>query len=99
MARRLVSRARPLDDRVPPQAGFAAGPGLPGHADRRRVLPPLRGGAEAPSWRILAPLRRPRHDVPQRLAAGTTAAHPRRVAPARAAPDRSVALVPGRRRR
>ena len=63
------------------------------------VLPALRGGAPAPARRVLAAVRRPRHDVPERVAAGAPAAHARRVASARPAPDGGVALVPGRRRR
>ena len=59
----------------------------------------LRGRAEAPARRVLAALRRTRHVVPQRLSPGAPAAHARGVAPARAAPDRGLALVLRRRRR
>src|SRR5262249_4006036 len=58
----------------------------------------MRGAAPAPARRVLAALRRPRHDVPECLAAGAAAAHPGGVAPARPASDRGVALVLRRRR-
>ena len=50
-------------------------PGLPGRAGGGRVLPALRGGPPAPARRVLAAVRRARHDVPQHLAAGAAAAH------------------------
>src|SRR5437764_342485 len=99
LARRVVPRAGPLDDRVPAPPRCAAGPGLPGRPDGRRLLPALRGGAAAPARRVLAALRRARHRLSQRLAAGPAAADARGVAPARSAPDGGLALVPGRRRR
>ena len=80
-------------------ARLAAGARLPGRAGGGRVLPALRGGSPAPARRVLAALRRPRHDVSEHVAAGAPAAHARRVASARSAPDGGVALVPGRRRR
>src|SRR6266404_2542224 len=99
MARRVLPRARPLDDRVPARARLYAGTGLSGRARGGRVFPPLRGGASAPPRRVLAPVRRARHDVSQHVAAGAAAAHAGGVAPPRPAPDGGLALVLRRRRR
>src|SRR5262249_29693555 len=62
-------------------------------ADRRRVFSPLRGGEAAPARRRGAPDRRPRRDLPQHRAAVPPAADDGGVAPARAPPDRMLALV------
>src|SRR5262249_25744429 len=99
LARRDVSRAGPFDDRVPAPARRSARIRLSGRAGRRRVLPALRGGAPATPRARVAALRRAGHGVSERLAARAPAAHDRRVAPARAAPDGGMAVVPGRRRR
>src|SRR5947209_5633798 len=54
---------------------------------------------EAPSGSAVAALRRSRHRLPQHVAARPAAPHHRRLAPARASPDRGLALVSRRCRR
>src|SRR5262249_59967008 len=93
LARRVLSRARSLDDRVPAPARLGTGARLSGRAGRRRLLPSLRRGAPATARRVLAALRGPGHGVPQHVTARPSAADAGRVAPARASPNRGLALV------
>ena len=83
LARRVLSRPRPLDDCVSAPARRAHAPRLPGRAGGGRVLPALRGGAQAPPRRALAALRRPRHGLSQHVAPGPAAAHAGGLASAR----------------
>src|SRR5437667_335508 len=94
LARRHLPRSRPLEDRVPAESRRADRARVSGRARSRRLLQAVRGGAPAPPRRILAPLRRAGHGVPERVAARTPAAHARRLASARAAPDRVLAHLP-----
>ena len=95
----FFSRARPFDDRVPSQPRLAARAGLSGRARSSPTTSSIArksGGAGAASTGGSS--ADPARYLPGQAFPGAPAAHARGVAPARAAPDRGLALVLRRRR-